>query len=58
MGFIRAACSRRPPRRLSGMVRISFDDLLGKRHIPAELTEEDHESDQRDLTHWHSSAGG
>lgn len=42
-------------RRLSGMDRILFDDLLGKRGIPSELTEEDYESDQRDLASWRST---
>ncbi len=45
-------------RRLSGMDRVAFDDLLGKRRVPSELTEEDHESDLRDLAGWRSSAGG
>lgn len=56
--YSRGLLPRTAARRLAGMERISFDDLLGKRRIPAELTEEDYESDQRDLAHWRSSAGG
>ena len=42
-------------RRLSGMERIDFDDLLGRRQIPSELTEEDLESDLRHLADWRDS---
>lgn len=45
-------------RRLSGMDRVAFDDLLGKRGVVSELTEEEYESDVRALTNWQSSARG
>ena len=56
--YSRGLLPKAAARRLSGMERISFDDLLGKRRVPSELTEEDYESDQRELTNWRSSVGG
>lgn len=56
--FSRGLLPKAAARRLSGMERVAFDDLLGQRRLPFELTEEDHDSDLRDLANWRSSAGG
>lgn len=53
--YSRGLLPKAPARRLSGMDRIAFDDLLGKRNIPSELTEEDYETDLRNLTDWRAS---
>jgi predicted HTH domain antitoxin len=47
--YARGLLPKTAARRLSGMRRIAFDDLLGERGIPSELTEDDLESDLRDL---------
>jgi predicted HTH domain antitoxin len=42
-------------RRLSGMDRIAFDDLLGPRGVASELTEEDFETERRHLDAFRAS---
>ncbi len=56
--YSRGLLPKSAARRLFGMDRILFEDLLGERRIPVELTEEDYESDRRDLSKWRSSMGG
>src|SRR6185503_20491183 len=44
-------------RRLSGMERVAFDDLLGERGIRSELTEEDFEAEMRHLDTLRGASG-
>jgi predicted HTH domain antitoxin len=53
--YCRGLLPKPAARRLSGMDRIEFDGLLGRRGIPSELTEEDFESDLQNLADWRRS---
>jgi predicted HTH domain antitoxin len=56
-GLLRRAAARR----LSGMGRVAFDDLLGQRGIPADLTEDDFDAEMQHLDAYraaHGQAGG
>lgn len=55
--YSRGLLPKAAARRLSGMERIDFDDLLGSRGIPSELTEEDYEADLRNLAEWRRETG-
>lgn len=41
-------------RRLSGMTKIDFHNLLGERQIPRHYGIEDYETDMENLEKWHS----
>jgi predicted HTH domain antitoxin len=53
--YSRGLLPKAAARRLSGLERIEFDDLLGRRNILSELTEEDLESDLRQLGEWRAA---
>lgn len=55
--YSRGLLPKAPARRLSGMERIAFDDLLAERNVPSPLTEEDFENDLRALADWRASRG-
>ena len=52
----RGILSRTAARRLSGMERVVFEDLLGRRGIPMGLTPEDIDLDLRGLDAWRAAA--
>jgi predicted HTH domain antitoxin len=54
----RGLLPRAAARRLSGMGRVAFDDLLGQRGIPSDLTEEDFETDLRHLDAYRAEQTG
>ena len=55
--YARGLLPKPAARRLAHMERIDFDELLGRRNIPSELTEDDLETDLRNLAEWRSTTG-
>jgi predicted HTH domain antitoxin len=58
--YARELLPKAAARRLSGMDRVAFDDLLGKREIPSRLTVADLDDDLADLAAFRrvASTGG
>lgn len=55
--YARELLPKAAARRLSGMDRVAFDDLLGQRGIPSRLTVEDFDEDLADLAAFRRAAG-
>lgn len=56
--YARGILPKAAARKLSGLPRVMFDDLLGQRGIPSRLTEEDLDQDLRSLDEWSREAAG
>jgi len=55
--YARGILPKAAARRLSGLARIAFDDLLGSRGIRSELGAEDLDEDLRNMAQWRKVAG-
>ncbi len=55
--YARELLPKTAARRLSGMDRVAFDDLLGRRGIPSRLTVQDFEDDLTDLAELKRAGG-
>ncbi|WP_441290971.1 UPF0175 family protein [Sorangium sp. KYC3313] len=55
--YARELLPKAAARRLSGMDRVAFDDLLGQRGIPSRLTVEDFDEDLADFAAFRRAAG-
>lgn len=55
--YARELLPRAAARQLSGMDRVAFDDLLGKRGVASRLTVEDLDQDLADLAAYQRAAG-
>ena len=55
--YARGILPKAAARRLSGLTRVAFDDLLGSRGILSELGAEDVDEDLRNIAEWRKVAG-
>ncbi len=55
--YARGILPKAAARRLSGLPRVAFDDLLGSRGIPSELDAEGINEDLRNLAEWRKGTG-